>query len=118
MKRIVIVALLLAAPGVFAQERRKLNPGIYARFETSMGGFTCELFQFQAPNAVANFIGLAEGTKEWKDPRTGRIAKGRRLYDNTVFHRIIDSFMIQGGDPSGTGRGDPGYRFSDEIVRT
>ncbi len=90
---------------------------MYARFETSMGNFTCELFQFQAPNAVANFIGLAEGTKEWKDPRTGRVMKGRRFYDNTRFHRILDRFMIQGGDPTGTGTGDPGYRFNDEIVR-
>lgn len=119
MKRIWIVALLLIVPAAFAQERapRKLNPGVYARFETSMGNFTCELYQFQAPNAVANFIGLAEGTRDWKDPRTGRVMKGKRLYDNTVFHRIIDRFMIQGGDPTGTGLGDPGYRFNDEIAR-
>jgi peptidyl-prolyl cis-trans isomerase A (cyclophilin A) len=117
MKRIlVIAALLLMVPAAFTQQpARKLRPGIYARFETSMGSFTCELFQFQAPNAVANFIGLAEGTKEWRDPKTGQAMKGKRFYDNTVFHRIIDRFMIQGGDPTGTGRGDPGYRFNDEI---
>jgi len=115
MKRILILAVLLTVPAAFAQERRKLNPGIYARFETSMGSFTCELLQFQAPNTVANFIGLAEGTKEWRDPRTGTAMKGRRFYDNTRFHRIIDRFMIQGGDPTGTGLGDPGYRFNDEI---
>jgi cyclophilin family peptidyl-prolyl cis-trans isomerase len=117
MKRIFVIALLLMVPSASGQQKLKLNPGVYARFETSMGSFTCELFQFQAPNTVANFIGLAEGTKEWKDPRTGRVMKGRRFYDNTAFHRIIDRFMIQGGDPTGTGLGDPGYRFNDEIVR-
>ena len=108
MKRFLIAALLLAVPSVFAQEKAgppKRRPGIYARFETSMGNFTCELYQFQAPNTVANFIGLAEGTK----------IKGKHFYDNTTFHRIIDRFMIQGGDPTGTGQGGPGYKFSDEI---
>ncbi len=108
MKRLLIAALLLIAPAALAQEKaapRKLNPGIYARFETSMGNFTCELYQFQAPNTVANFIGLAEGTK----------IKGKHFYDNTTFHRIIDRFMIQGGDPTGTGLGGPGYKFNDEI---
>jgi peptidyl-prolyl cis-trans isomerase A (cyclophilin A) len=108
MKRLWIAALLLAAPAAFAQEKaapRKLNPGIYAHFETSMGNFTCELYQYQAPNTVANFIGLAEGTK----------IKGKHFYDNTTFHRIIDRFMIQGGDPTGTGQGGPGYKFNDEI---
>jgi cyclophilin family peptidyl-prolyl cis-trans isomerase len=104
------VALLTIAPTVFAQEKaapRKLNPGIYAHFETSMGNFTCELYQFQAPNTVANFVDLAEGKK----------IKGKRFYDNTTFHRIIDRFMIQGGDPTGTGTGDAGYRINDEISR-
>jgi len=121
LKRFLIAALLLAAPAAFAQDKaapRKLNPGIYARFETSMGNFVCELYQFQAPNAVANFIGLAEGTKDWTDPKSGRVMKGKRFYDNTTFHRIIDRFMIQGGDPTGTGLGGPGYRFNDEISRT
>ena len=74
MKRFLIAALLLAAPVAFAQDKaapRKLNPGIYARFETSMGNFMCELYQFQAPNAVANFIGLAEGTKIGPIPSPG-----------------------------------------------
>jgi peptidyl-prolyl cis-trans isomerase A (cyclophilin A) len=121
LKRFLTAALLLAAPAAFAQDKsapRKLNPGIYARFETSMGNFMCELYQFQAPNAVANFIGLAEGTKDWTDPKTGRAMKAKRFYDNTTFHRIIDRFMIQGGDPTGTGLGGPGYRFNDEISRT
>jgi len=110
LKRILIVALLMIAPAAFAQEKaapRKLNPGIYARFETSMGNFTCELYQFQAPNTVANFVDLAEGKK----------IKGKQFYDNTTFHRIIDRFMIQGGDPTGTGTGDAGYRINDEISR-
>jgi len=110
LKRILIVALLMIAPAAFAQEKaapRKLNPGIYARFETSMGNFTCELYQFQAPNTVANFVDLVEGKK----------IKGKRFYDNTTFHRIIDRFMIQGGDPTGTGTGDAGYRINDEISR-
>jgi peptidylprolyl isomerase len=111
LKRILIVALLVIAPAAFAQEKaapRKLNPGIYARFETSMGNFMCELYQFQAPNTVANFVDLAEGNK----------IKGKRFYDNTTFHRIIDKFMIQGGDPTGTGLGGPGYKINDEISRT
>ena len=92
-----------------------MKPGTYAHFETSMGNFTIELFERQAPNTVANFIGLAEGVKEWKDPRTGQSIKGKRFYDGLVFHRVIDGFMIQGGDPTGTGMGGPGYRFPDEI---
>ena len=71
----------------------------------------------QAPLTVANFVGLAEGTKEWKDPQNGEPIK-RKLYDGTVFHRVIKKFMIQGGDPLGTGRGGPGYRFGDEIDRS
>jgi len=111
LKRILIVALLTIAPGTFAQQKaapRKLNPGIYARFETSMGNFMCELYQFQAPNTVANFVDVAEAKK----------IKGKRFYDNTTFHRIIDKFMIQGGDPTGTGLGGPGYKINDEISRT
>jgi peptidyl-prolyl cis-trans isomerase A (cyclophilin A) len=87
----------------------------YAHFDTSMGKFTIELFEPQAPNTVANFVGLAEGTKEWKDPKTGQAVKGKPFYDGVIFHRVIDGFMIQGGDPTGTGTGGPGYRFSDEI---
>ncbi len=92
-----------------------MKPGTYAHFETSMGNFTIELFEGQAPKTVANFVELAEGAKEWKDPRTGQPVKGKRFYDGLVFHRVIDGFMIQGGDPTGTGMGGPGYRFPDEI---
>lgn len=88
---------------------------MYAHFETTMGNFTIELFELQAPQTVANFIGLAEGTKEWKDPRTGQTIKGKPYFDDVIFHRVIDGFMIQGGDPTGTGAGGPGYRFPDEF---
>ena len=88
---------------------------LYAHFTTSEGTFTAQLFDEDVPNTVANFTGLAEGTKEWTDPRSGRKTK-TRYYDGTVFHRVIDGFMIQGGDPLGQGRGGPGYRFADEFT--
>jgi peptidyl-prolyl cis-trans isomerase A (cyclophilin A) len=83
--------------------------------DTSMGRITCQVFQKQAPNAVANFIGLAEGTKDWTDPGTNKKQHHKPLYDGTTFHRVIPEFMIQGGDPMGTGSGDPGYAFADEF---
>ncbi|MEW5807668.1 MAG: peptidylprolyl isomerase [Acidobacteriota bacterium] len=90
------------------------EPGIYAVLETNHGTIVCKLFEKSAPKTVDNFIGLAEGTKEWIDPRTGEKLK-KRFFDGLIFHRVIKDFMIQGGDPTGTGRGDPGYRFEDEI---
>ena len=83
--------------------------------DTSMGRITCQFFQKQAPKAVANFIGLAEGTKDWTDPATNKKQHHKPLYDGTTFHRVIPEFMIQGGDPAGTGMGDPGYTFDDEF---
>jgi len=83
--------------------------------DTSMGRITCQFYQKQAPNAVANFIGLATGQKEWVDPRTHKQVRNKPYYDGTTFHRVIPEFMIQGGDPTGTGMGDPGYSFDDEI---
>ena len=80
----------------------------------SMGSFTCELFEKQAPKTVANFVGLARGVRPWKDPKTGEWVK-KPLYDGTIFHRVIPEFMIQGGDPKGNGTGDPGYEFGDEF---
>jgi peptidyl-prolyl cis-trans isomerase A (cyclophilin A) len=87
---------------------------IYATFQTSMGDIVVKLMPQKAPRTVENFVGLAEGTKEWTDPKTGQKVK-RPLYDGTVFHRVISQFMIQGGDPLGNGTGGPGYRFGDEI---
>jgi peptidyl-prolyl cis-trans isomerase A (cyclophilin A) len=86
-----------------------------AVFDTTMGKMTCELYPDKAPKTVANFTGLANGTKDWKHPFTGKDMKGRPLYDGTTFHRVIPNFMIQGGDPIGNGTGDPGYRFEDEF---
>jgi peptidyl-prolyl cis-trans isomerase A (cyclophilin A) len=83
--------------------------------DTSMGRITCRLFDKQAPQTVANFIGLAEGTKDWSDPTTREKEHGKPLYDGTIFHRVIPGFMAQGGDPMGTGMGDPGYYIQDEI---
>ncbi|HEY2861761.1 MAG TPA: peptidylprolyl isomerase [Terracidiphilus sp.] len=83
--------------------------------DTSMGRLTCQFFQKQAPVAVSNFIGLANGTKDWNDPVTGKKMHGKRYFDGTTFHRVIPEFMIQGGDPTGTGTGDPGYTFNDEL---
>jgi cyclophilin family peptidyl-prolyl cis-trans isomerase len=76
-----------------------MKPGTFAKFETSMGNFTIELFEAQTPKTVDNFVKLAE----------------KNFYDGVIFHRVIDGFMIQGGDPTGTGRGGPGYQFPDEI---
>ena len=83
--------------------------------DTSMGRITCQFFQRQAPKTVANFIALAEGTKDWTDPATGKKQHNKPLYNGTIFHRVIPEFMIQGGDPTGTGMGDPGYQFEDEF---
>ncbi len=91
-----------------------LDPGLYAIFQTSLGNITCQLFPDKVPNTVANFVGLATGTIKSQDPKTGEF-KETPLYDNTIFHRVIPNFMIQGGDPTGTGRGNPGYRFADEF---
>jgi peptidyl-prolyl cis-trans isomerase A (cyclophilin A) len=83
--------------------------------DTSMGRITCHFFQKEAPKTVANFIALAEGKKDWTDPKTQQKMHNKPLYDGTVFHRVIPEFMIQGGDPTGTGMGDPGYTFEDEF---
>ena len=87
---------------------------VYAHFETSLGNFTVELFDTKTPKTVANFTGLAEGTKEWKHPKTGEKHK-KPYYDGIVFHRVIQGFVIQGGDPLGEGYGGPGYQFADEF---
>ncbi len=87
-----------------------------AVLDTTAGTLRCTLFEKETPETVANFIGLANGTKDWKNPVSGSTKHGVPLYDGTIFHRIIPNFMIQGGDPAGNGSGDPGYKFKDEIV--
>ena len=87
---------------------------IFANFDTNLGRFTAELFDTHVPKTVANFVGLAEGTKEWKHPKTGE-RHTKPFYDGIVFHRVIDGFMVQGGDPLGQGYGGPGYQFEDEF---
>jgi peptidyl-prolyl cis-trans isomerase A (cyclophilin A) len=123
------IALVLLCSGlVFAQPTKKTKTGAAktaatkaaagnptAIIHTSAGDLKCELFPKEAPKAVANFIGLATGKKEWKNPATGEDVHGKPLYDGVIFHRTIPDFMIQGGDPSGTGSGDVGFTFEDEL---
>ena len=85
-----------------------------ATLHTSLGDIVIELFPNHAPKTVENFVGLATGSKEWSDPRTGK-KSNEKLYDGTIFHRVISGFMIQGGDPLGQGFGGPGYQFADEF---
>jgi peptidyl-prolyl cis-trans isomerase A (cyclophilin A) len=87
---------------------------LFATLATTEGDIRVQLFPNHAPKTVANFVELAEGTREWTNPQTGSREKSP-LYDGTIFHRVISGFMIQGGDPLGTGTGGPGYRFNDEI---
>ncbi len=87
---------------------------VYAHFDTTLGAFTVELFDAQVPKTVANFAGLAEGSKEWTHPKTGA-KETKPFYDGIVFHRVIEGFVIQGGDPLGQGSGGPGYQFEDEF---
>lgn len=90
------------------------QPGMYAVFNTSEGKIVARLFEKDAPKTVANFVKLAEGKREWTHPVT-KEKSSAKLYDGTIFHRVIPDFMIQGGDPAGSGFGGPGYRFEDET---
>ena len=90
------------------------TPGTYAIFDTTEGKIVCRLFEKEAPNTVKNFVDLAEGKREWTHPSTGKKSNDP-LYNGTIFHRVIPKFMIQGGDPQGTGMGGPGYKFADET---
>src|SRR5919109_2385843 len=103
-----------ASPKTAAKPHSSAEP--VAVFDTTAGKMRCTLFEKQTPETVANFIGLATGTKDWKNPVSGATKHGVPLYDGTIFHRVIPNFMIQGGDPAGNGSGDPGYKFRDEIV--
>lgn len=89
-------------------------PGTYAVFHTSEGNIACRLHEKDAPKTVANFVELAEGSREWTHPTNNKKSKDK-LFDGTIFHRVIPKFMIQGGDPAGTGFGGPGYKFEDET---
>jgi peptidyl-prolyl cis-trans isomerase A (cyclophilin A) len=96
------------------EEEQPVAEELYATLHTSMGEIEVQLFPNHAPKTVDNFVGLAEGGKEWTDPRSGQKSTDP-LYSGTVFHRVISGFMLQGGDPLGSGTGGPGYRFGDEI---
>ena len=97
-----------------AATAKQYGPGTYAHFTTNHGNFIVRFFDKDAPLTVQNFVGLAEGKKAWTDPKTSRSVR-RPYYNNLIFHRIIPKFMIQGGDPQGTGFGGPGFKFNDEI---
>ena len=109
-----LLMLTLSANAQKAQQGTKEQP--VAVIQTSMGDLRCPLFPKAAPIGTANFIGLAKGTKDWTNPKTGKKMHGVPLYDNTTFHRVIPGFMIQGGDPAGTGAGDIGFQFKNESV--
>jgi cyclophilin family peptidyl-prolyl cis-trans isomerase len=109
---IMMLCILTAGIGWTAEKKQKENP-VYV-IQTTFGDIEVELFQDEAPKTVGNFIGLAEGTKEFKDSKTGKTVK-RPFYDGLIFHRVIKNFMIQGGCPLGNGQGGPGYVFDDEI---
>jgi peptidyl-prolyl cis-trans isomerase A (cyclophilin A) len=109
-------AALPDAPSATEHELPPAVPtGPTVLFDTTMGRLTCKLFSKESPLTVANFIGLATGTKPWSDPVTGKQVNGTPFYNGTTFHRVIPNFMIQGGDPKGTGEGDAGYYFDDEF---
>jgi len=115
---LVILAFLLAGCHSAAVPGPKpAPPGNYtADIQTDLGTITVQLFPQDAPLAVGNFIGLAQGTQPWRNPRTGKVVTHQPLYPGLIFHRVIPNFMIQGGDPLGTGQGDGGYSFADETT--
>jgi peptidyl-prolyl cis-trans isomerase A (cyclophilin A) len=135
MRRVSVVTLVVfgaifafgqaAKPGTSTAAKKKAAPAATAPsatpqrpkavFETTLGNITCTLFPDKAPETVKNFIGLATGTKSWKNPVSKATKEHTPLYDGTIFHRVIPNFMIQGGDPAGNGTGDPGYKFKDEF---
>lgn len=113
---LIIMAMIASmGGGAAAADGWRKQAGTYALFDTTMGMVVCRLFPDEAPNTVDNFVGLAEGTKEFTDPKTGAKTK-RAFYDGLIFHRIIPNFMIQGGCPLGRGTGGPGYQFEDEFA--
>ncbi len=123
MNRLLVsLALAVAAPALATDapvktpwmQKALAGHDLWVTMKTTQGNIVLHLFSKAAPKTVANFVGLATGEQPWTDPRTGQKSTAR-AYDNTIFHRVIAGFMIQGGDPTGTGRGDPGYTFADET---
>jgi peptidyl-prolyl cis-trans isomerase A (cyclophilin A) len=114
MRKFLLAASIAAILGVNMADAQEKKGPLYATMKTSLGDIVLVLFEDKAPKTVANFVGLATGSKEWTDPKTGEKMK-RPLYNGTIFHRVIPDFMIQGGDPLGRGTGGPGYRFEDEF---
>jgi peptidyl-prolyl cis-trans isomerase A (cyclophilin A) len=128
-KSVILFVTLLAAIAMAqsSPQSKTSKPGTAAKpapakptaiIHTTVGDMTCTLFPDKAPIGVANFIGLANGTRDWKNPVSGATKHGVPLYDGTIFHRVIPEFMIQGGDPAGNGQGDPGYEFKNEVSST
>ncbi len=117
MKRLSMLLVCAILLGLVSckEDYPDLKDGLYAEFNTNKGSFIAELYYKATPTTVANFVSLAEGDSHKMVDST---AKGKKYYDGLIFHRVIKDFMIQGGDPTGTGSGDPGYRFPDEIVDT
>ena len=115
-RSMMLCGLCLALAGLASagEKEKTVAEPLYATMKTSLGVIVVRLFEDKAPKTVENFVGLASGTKEWTDPRTGEKVK-RPLYNGTIFHRVIPNFMIQGGDPLGRGTGGPGFRFADEF---
>ncbi|MGR3317356.1 MAG: peptidylprolyl isomerase, partial [Candidatus Anammoxibacter sp.] len=111
---ITLVALFILNLNLVDAKGGELEHGLYATFKTSLGNIVCKLHEKEAPLTVENFVGLASGTKEYTNAKTGKKETGN-YYDGLIFHRVIPNFMIQGGCPLGTGTGDPGYKFGDEF---
>ena len=117
MRKLPVLILAIAVTlGAFAQTATKPSTNPTAIIETTAGNFTCELFKDKVPAAVDNSIGLATGTKEWRDPVTHAKKHGKPFYDGLTFHRVIADFMIQGGDPLANSQGDPGFSIKDEYA--
>jgi peptidyl-prolyl cis-trans isomerase A (cyclophilin A) len=115
MRKPIVATVVILVALTFSQAALAAAGQPTAVIETTAGTLTCTLFPDKAPIGVANFIGLSDGTKDWTSPVTHQKKHGVPLYDGTIFHRVIPNFMIQGGDPAGSGMGDPGYQFKNET---
>jgi peptidyl-prolyl cis-trans isomerase A (cyclophilin A) len=115
MRKVFLLGTMIVFAGAAMAQGAPASQNPTAIIKTTDGNFTCELFKDKVPNAVDNFIALAKGTKDWRDPDTHAKKHGKPLYDGTTFHRVIPQFMIQGGDPAGTGAGEVGVKINDEY---